>query len=153
MDGRREIGQRGSMLTTRTTRPTGSGWQAVIAGGCVAYACVASFTHPFTVTADVVTGLACAAGAAIVVARWRVHRAPALPVLAAVTGGATPRWAWVFSVGAVLVVLSWELAMLFSSPRFDHPTLSSLLDMLDASRPGKAVAFALWLALGSLVLR
>jgi hypothetical protein len=35
----------------------------------------------------------------------------------------------------------------------DHPTLSSLIDSLDGSRPGKAVTFVLWLALGILVVR
>ncbi len=49
-------------------------------------------------------------------------------------------------------VTAWELYCLFTLPRRVHPTLSSLLDMLDARPAGKVVAFAVWLVLGWLVV-
>jgi len=45
-------------------------------------------------------------------------------------------------------VTAWELFCLFHAPRARYPTLSSLIDMLDSTRVGKAIAFAAWLALG-----
>ncbi len=49
---------------------------------------------------------------------------------------------------------SWELFCYLSAPRSEHPTLSTLIDLLDSSRAGKIIAFALWLVLGwYLVLR
>jgi hypothetical protein len=48
----------------------------------------------------------------------------------------------------ILAIVGWELYCLASLPRAQHPTLSSLLDILDATRVGKTVAFSSWLALG-----
>lgn len=38
--------------------------------------------------------------------------------------------------------------LLLQPARAAHPTFSSLLDIVDASRVGKTVVFALWLVLG-----
>ncbi len=48
----------------------------------------------------------------------------------------------------ILAATGWELYCYLNLPRAAHPTLSSLLDMLDATRTGKIVAFASWLVLG-----
>ena len=47
-----------------------------------------------------------------------------------------------------LAALGWELTCYLRSPRAAYPTFSSLLDSLTVHPAGKAVAFALWLALG-----
>lgn len=48
----------------------------------------------------------------------------------------------------VLAVVGWELYCLASLPRAAHPTLSALIDILDSTRVGKTIAFALWLVGG-----
>ncbi len=42
----------------------------------------------------------------------------------------------------------WELAAYVSSPRDDHPTLSSISDSLMSVHIGRAAAFAGWLVVG-----
>jgi uncharacterized membrane protein len=54
-------------------------------------------------------------------------------------------------IGLVAVLLAWELTAYFSSPRHDHPTLSTVADYIMSSHPGRAAMFALWLALGWLL--
>ena len=57
------------------------------------------------------------------------------------------RWALVW-LGLVVAIVAWELYCYLDTPRPAHPTLSGLLDMLDARPIGKFVAYSLWLALG-----
>jgi hypothetical protein len=58
-------------------------------------------------------------------------------------------WALLFGLLTV-----FEVAAYFSSPRRDHPTLSSIADSLMNTHPGRAAEFALWLLLGwALLLR
>jgi hypothetical protein len=58
-------------------------------------------------------------------------------------------WAVLFGLLA-----AFEVAAYFSSPRRDHPTLSSIADSLMSTHLGRAAAFALWLLLGwALLLR
>ena len=52
----------------------------------------------------------------------------------------------------VALAVGWELAALFSSPRADHPTLSTITDEIMSVHPGRALVFALWLALGWLLV-
>jgi hypothetical protein len=54
-------------------------------------------------------------------------------------------WVW---LAPILTITGWELYCLVSVPRVEHPTLSSLIDLLDATRPGKTLAVMSWLALG-----
>ena len=54
-------------------------------------------------------------------------------------------WAWGTLAGAMGL---WELQAFLQHPRSEHPTLSSLSNDLLASPSSRAVAFALWLALG-----
>lgn len=116
----------------------------------LAYATLVSFTHPFTWAADVVTALPLLVVAAVTVRtrppiRRRRHRA-------ATGSGARPRpgsssraLVW---LAPLVAVTGWELYCFVSTPRVEHPTLSSLIDLLDATRPGKFVAGAAWLGLG-----
>ena len=119
-----------------------AGWSAA-----VAYGALASFTTPFTVGADVVTALPLVA--AVMVAWWwrrRPGRSVAV-VRGEIDGSEWSRWSFVWAV-PLLAVTAWELYCYTQLPRNEHPTLSALIDMLDAHRVGKIVAVALWLGLG-----
>jgi hypothetical protein len=122
----------------------------VVAGAGVALA--ASFTHPFTVGADVVTAVPLAVVFVVMLvtipARRERNESPTRTPTpsSAVRPGADRRWLWWSA--PVLAVTGWEFYCYVSLPRVDHPTLSVLIDMLDGSTVGKFVAFVLWLALG-----
>ncbi len=47
------------------------------------------------------------------------------------------------------VLIGWELLALFSSPRHDHPTMSSVADTIMSVHVGRAAMFAVWLAAGA----
>lgn len=51
----------------------------------------------------------------------------------------------------LVLATAWELLALFSSPRDDHPTLSSMSDDVMSTHPGRALTFALWLLVGWLL--
>jgi hypothetical protein len=55
---------------------------------------------------------------------------------------------WGVWIAPIAAITGWELYCLVNLPRAAHPTLSSLLDIVDASRLGKSVVYLLWLALG-----
>ena len=121
----------------------------------LAYAVVVSFTHPFTWAADVVTAVPLAAAATTTICAGRGARRSRLldePSAAGATRrpGWSRRW-WVWIV-PILGATGWELYCVVSLPRVEHPTLSSLVDLLDSSRPGKIAAAASWLALGWFVV-
>ena len=48
---------------------------------------------------------------------------------------------------------AWELNALFSSPRGNHPTLSSIADWIMSVHSGRAALFLCWLALGAALAR
>jgi hypothetical protein len=115
----------------------------------LAYGVGASFTHPFTGAADVVTAVPLVVVLAVTgwsVSRHRRSRSddPGPPP------GDRTRWsrysfAW---LTLILAIVAWELYCFINLPRARHPTLSALIDILDSSRTGKVVAFVVWLALG-----
>jgi hypothetical protein len=121
-----------------------------VAGGVAlvaAYAALASATHPFTDGADIVTAVPLAA--VVVATGVRMRAGPrAHPEVRPDGPGATPNRLGLVWVAAAAVIAGWELACYVATPRSAHPTLSSLLDALDAGHGGKTVAFALWLGLG-----
>jgi hypothetical protein len=51
----------------------------------------------------------------------------------------------------LLAIAAWELLAFFSSPRRDHPTLSSIADRIMSVHAGRALVFAAWLALGATI--
>ncbi len=120
---------------------------AAAAAACIAYAVMASFTRPFTWPADVVTAVPLVLAAVATVPRMR--RAGAAGAAGHVAHRARASgWRWLVPVAVAVAVAGWELACYASAPRAAHPTLSSLIDLLDSTHAGKAVAFAVWLALG-----
>jgi hypothetical protein len=120
-----------------------------VAVAAVAYAVAGSFTHPFTRAADALTAVPLAVAVVVVAARMR-GAGPADVIRSdhqrKPSTGLT-RWSHLWAVIAAVVV-SWELYCYASTPRSEHPTLSTLIDLLDSTRIGKIAAFALWLALG-----
>jgi len=121
----------------------------------------ASFTHPFTLGADVVTAIPLGAmlGAeAVRLIRSHLSRAHAGvrpgPVDSPVDnpgGQSCPKLHPLdssFGGGRGL-----ELFNYFEQPRRAHPTLSSLSDEVTRSPAGTAVLFVAWLVLGALLLK
>jgi hypothetical protein len=127
----------------------GRRWSVVGATAGLAYAVGASFTHPFTRAADVVTAVPLVVAVAVI--GWSVlrHRRSAQddPVPPAASGTRWGRWSFAW-LTLVLVIAAWELYCFVNLPRARHPTLSVLIDTLDSSRIGKVVAFVAWLGLG-----
>lgn len=113
-------------------------WVPRIAGAVVlvAYAVAVASVRSFTWPALVLTAIA---GIAVLVfaARRREprERTPAERGLAL--------WAVL-----AIVFIAWELVAYFQSPRDAHPTISSLLDALEAHRPLRGALFIGWVALG-----
>jgi len=112
--------------------------QVVGAGVALGYGALVSFTRPFTWPADLVTAGALAWVAALTLWRLRAGAAAAAP-----RARGWPLWA-----ALAVAVVGWELFCYVSQPRAAHPTLSTLIDMVDAHRAAKTLAGALWLALG-----
>ena len=113
-------------------------------------ALVASFTRPFTVGADVVTAvpLAIVFVVTLVTIVPRGERDGGVDPAPSPAIGPAPSRRWLWWLAPLFAVTGWELYCYVSLPRVDHPTLSSLIDMLDGTAVGKCVAFASWLALG-----
>ena len=108
----------------------------------VAYSWVASGVRTFTGGAEIVVGVPILVAFAIGVS-WRrtTHLTDDGPTHPAV---------WVV---LVLALVAWELFELFSSPRHDHPTISSIGDRILDPRPVRAAVFAAWLVVGWLLAR
>jgi len=117
----------------------------IIAG--LGYAWVASDVRTFTHPAEALTGLpiVVVAFALVVARRHRKGRRLASDKPAR----------WLAGWAALAVVLfAWEMHELFSSPRHDYPTMSSIGEaVLRSSRVTHALAFALWLAAGAYLVR
>jgi hypothetical protein len=111
----------------------------------LAYAGLASFTNPFTLGADLVVALLLAVAVVAMVVRSRSPRMDVADRPDRAVGWSPGSVAW-----AVLaaVAIGWELFCFTSEPRSAYPTVSSLMDMADATRWGKVLLFAAWMALG-----
>ena len=120
--------------------------------GAVVLATLASFTRPFTVSADSVVLLGFVGIAAMGYLDRRIGGSGAAATSGEAGTGRRPtdgwRLRWGLWAGAIAAAVGWELFCLFSSPRQDHPTVSSMLDVVDAHRPWLGLVFALWLLLG-----
>jgi hypothetical protein len=137
---------------------------AALLGAC-ALAVLASFTHPFTLGADVVTALplgamVAAESARLIGSRRSRVRAAARPGQVDISvdntiGSPAIRGIRGFIPWIVLsaLVVGFELFNYFELPRHAHPTLSSLSDEVTRSPAGTALLFVAWLALGALLLK
>jgi len=121
----------------------------VIGAGTVD-AAVASGTRPFTWSAGAATALPLVVvfvGTVVTMVPPR-RREGGGDTVPSKSTASPPSRKWLGWLAPLAAVTGWELYCFVSQPRVDHPTLSSLIDMLDATALGKFVAFALWLALG-----
>jgi hypothetical protein len=110
---------------------------AALAAVVLGYLLVGGGLHSFTWPAMIWTALG---GVAIFLVAWRCPRSPAsVPVSRA---GVLTWTAW------LAAVIGWELWALSMHPRSRHPTISSLLDSVVDTYPGRSAALLAWLALG-----
>jgi hypothetical protein len=117
-------------------------WALAVAA---AYSWVAAGFHPFTWPMRV----AVAVPALVAVAcTKRVRRQSRVEVPAR---SSSYRWCVAGWLGLLIAAIVWELTAFFSSPRDDHPTLSSIADDVMRTHPGRAATFALWLLVGWLL--
>jgi hypothetical protein len=105
------------------------------------YSWAAAYWRPFTWPMYIATAIPIVAGLVIV----RRHATSAGTDPPAARSGLAV-WGTLFALALV-----WELTAYFSSPRQDHPTLSTIADNVMSSHLGRSAAFALWLALGSVL--
>jgi len=111
---------------------------AAAVAAALVYAWFASAFRPFTVPEYVAVTIPLVLGAIAL-----LHRRPADE-----DGDDASRrsvWAWRLLLGAFLV---WELMSFLSSPRADHPTVSSITDSIMSTHPGRFAMFTAWLAAG-----
>ncbi len=117
----------------------------VVVLATAAYAWFAAGTTPFTVPADVVTGVPLVLVAAVYVLQrirpgtWPWHRLDADHPPA---GGTAVPW-----IALVVLLVGSELASFVAGPRATHPTVSSLTDTLFRWQAAKAVVYFGWLSL------
>ncbi len=98
--------------------------------------------RPFTIPIDVAVAVPSVVVAALVWGRPGSTASMAADRKEGRWRGAAP-WAVLFGLLA-----AFEVTAYVSSPRRDHPTLSSIADSLMNTHLGRAAVFALWLLLG-----
>ncbi|HEY2814443.1 MAG TPA: hypothetical protein VGJ03_13335 [Acidimicrobiales bacterium] len=86
-----------------------------------------------------------AAGIALIVAARMTRRDEAEPPDVPPTGMRRGAVLW---GGLAALAVVWELVTLFGQPRSEHPTISSILDPLQASHGFRWLLFGGWLAFG-----
>jgi len=121
---------------------------AVLLAGGVGYSLVAASTTPFTLPADVLTGLAIVAMAVLVGVRWPLRPRRARPISASFSSSSSttghPYLLWVL---LLVIFVAWELFnYLVHGTRANHPTFSSITDAIDRFYLLKALLFLGWLA-------
>ena len=127
---------------------------AVLLAGGVGYSLIAASTTPFTLPADILTGLAIVAMAVLVCVSWplrtrKVRAAAAASSSSASTG--RPYLPWIL---LLIVFVVWELFnYLVHGTRANHPTFSSITDAIDRFYLLKTLMFLGWLTLGWVILR
>jgi hypothetical protein len=118
---------------------------AAVAGSCSLAAAV-SFTKPFTLSADLLTGFSLGVIFALQIVFLLRPLTPAAGSWSAVS---SRLWLWIVLFA---VVVAFELFEYFEHPRSAHPTISSLSDELSAWQAGKAVLFLAWFGIGWLIV-
>jgi hypothetical protein len=111
----------------------------------IVYAWIAAGLRPFTEPENVLVALPMIP--VLILAARRGRGAPdAAPGR---SGRGIARQGGLVWLAWLLAVAGWELIALFSSPRDDHPTLSSIADRIMSTHPGRTTIFVVWLALGA----
>jgi hypothetical protein len=110
----------------------------------VVYAWIAAALRPFTEPENLVVAVPIVA---VGVMTARPIRSD--PMATAARASAGWRRAALLWLAVVLVLATWELLALFSSPRDEHPTLSYLADRIMSTHVGRTVVFLVWLGLGA----
>jgi hypothetical protein len=132
---------------TRKPRSLSPPWLALVGAiALIGYAWVVAGLRPFTDPENVLVALPIVA--VVVLAARRGRSNPDPPDRSAPAPHGAVVWAGLASAVAV-----WELIALFSSPREDHPTLSSIADWIMSVRVGRTVLVIVWLALGLALAR
>jgi hypothetical protein len=114
----------------------------VVAAIICAYCWFATDLRPFTIPIDVAVAVPALVVAALAWGAPGSRTSKSAERKAGTRLDALP-WAVLFGLLA-----AFEVAAYLSSPRRDHPTLSSMADALMNTHPGRAAVFALWLLLG-----
>jgi len=117
----------------------------VVVGAVAVYSWIAAGSRPFTLSEEVLVAVPALLG---LVAATRTSGSMRTESADASWRGSAAIW-----LGLVVVAAGWELNAFFSSPRSAHPTLSNIADTAMSVQPGRAVVFALWLALGWALVR
>jgi hypothetical protein len=114
---------------------------AIVVAAVVAYAWIAAGLRPFTWPENVFVALPMIP---VVVLAARRNR-PSDPMAPA----RSPQRGTIVWAGLALAVAAWELGALFSSPRDDHPTMSSIADWIMSVHAGRAAMVGAWLLVGA----
>jgi hypothetical protein len=114
----------------------------------VVYSWVAAGLRPFTSPEEVMVAIPIVLVAVAAVRRPSPSAIPASDVAPHVRRRGAAVW-----VALIAAITLWELIALFSSPREDHPTLSSVADRIMSVHIGRAFMFALWLVAGVAIAR
>jgi len=134
--------------SVRLMRPTRSGWPrwvaVVIVAVVLGYAWIAAGLRPFTIAENLLVAVPII-GVGLLASR-RGRTGPERPHLVDAPSRRRGSVVW---VALALGFAVWELNALFSSPRDDHPTLSSIADWIMSVHAGRAALFLCWLALGA----
>jgi len=126
------------MEPTRRIRRVRLSVVAVVTAALV-YAWFASAFRPFTLPEEIMVTIPLVV-AAVALLRSRPEAAEADDEVSR-----RGVWVWRALLAAFLV---WELIAFASSPRSDHPTISSIGDWIMSTHPGRFGAFVAWLAAG-----
>jgi hypothetical protein len=114
----------------------------VVVAGIAVYCWLAAGLRPFTAPIDAAVAFPSALAAVLA---WR----SSVWESSAAVGRVAPNWRQTTPWAALLGLLAaLEAAAYFSSPRRDHPTLSSMADAVMGTHWGRAALFAGWLLLG-----
>jgi hypothetical protein len=123
----------------------------ILLAGAIGYSLIAASTTPFTLPADVLTGLAILGMAVVVVMRWPLRTRKVRAATRSGPGAGHPYLPW---FGLLVVFVVWELFnYLVRGTRANHPTFSSITDAIDRFYLLKALLFLGWMAGAWVIVR
>jgi hypothetical protein len=121
-------------------------WLAIVGAlALIGYAWVVAALRPFTDPENTLVALPIIAVLLLAARRGPSPSDPATQP--------TPAHGAIVWAGLVGAIAAWELIALFSSPRDDHPTMSSIADWIMSVHVGRAALVLVWLVLGVALAR